>query len=294
MKSLVGKATSLVDGLIFSACHPAWVPWLRMGFAVLASINALVWMRDGALWFSDEGVLTRASAIDVDRHQRWSLLFYLPNTPAVIQACLSLLLVNCALLLVGLWSRFQMACIFVWLASFQFRNPMLCDAEDTLLRCFAFYMIFLPLDCGWSLGQVWRAQRGLPIPVVTRADTWAVCLMQFQMTVIYVSATWSKLWGSTWQDGTALYYVSHMPDHFGRIPALMTLFDNIVLVKTLTWSVVAIEGLLPILLWFPRTRYWGVGLGFALHLGIELTMSLFLFQWLMMFGLLCFLARPRA
>lgn len=284
------RSAHLVKQWIFQTCDPRLVPVLRIGFAILVAINALVWLRDGSYWFTDEGVLTLGSAVDMNNHARWSLLFYLPSTPLVVKSCLALLLTNCVLLAVGCWSRLQMACIFVWLVSFQIRNPIICDAEDTLFRCFAFYMIFLPLDCGWSVSQRWRRGRGQPIVETTSADTWAIMLMRFQMIVIYASATWTKAWGSTWQDGTALYYVSHMHDLFGRIPAATPLFDNLLFVKVMTWSVVAIEGALPLLLLIPRTRLLGVVLGIALHLGIELTMNLFLFEWLMILGLLSFLA----
>ena len=193
MSSLTNLPTKLFDRLIFEACQPWLVPVLRIGFALLATLNTLVWMHDGAYWFSDEGVLSQASAIDLNNHDRWSLLFYLPSTPTVVNTCLAILLTNCLLLLVGWWSRLQMLCIFVWFVSFQFRNPIICDGEDTLFRCFAFYMMFLPLDCGWSLSRAWRRWRGLPLVESTTADNWAVSLIQFQMTIIYISATWSKL-----------------------------------------------------------------------------------------------------
>ena len=282
------------DVWVFQQCDPALLPWLRMGFAILVAANTLVWLRDGSFWFSDAGVLKTVSAIEINNHARWSILFYLPSTPAVVNSCLSLLLVHCLLLLVGCWSRAQMICIFLWLVSFQMRNPIICDGEDTLLRCLAFYMIFLPLDGSWSVTHAWRRRRGLPIANVTAADTWAITLVRFQMVVIYLSATWSKMLGSTWQDGTALYYVSHMTDLFGRLPVVTGLFDNLMFVKLLTWSVMLIEGLLPIMLWIPRLRYWGVALGIMLHLGIELTMNLFLFEWLMMFGLISFLGKEKA
>ncbi len=91
---------------------------------------------------------------------------------------------------------------------------------------------------------------------------------------------------------TALYIVSHMTDHFGRMPAATFLFDQLWIVKTMTWSVLAIEAALPLLLWIPRTRLLGVALGISLHLGIELTMHLFLFEWLMILGLVSFLGEP--
>ncbi len=293
MTEIQTRDMRFIDRFLFQGCSPQIVPWLRIGFAVLVIINTLVWLRDATILFTDSGVLKTATAIDLNKHERYSILFSLPSTPAVVNACLVILLVQSSLLLLGVWSRFQMACIFVWIVSFQYRNPLICDGEDTLFRCFAFFMIFLPLDCGWSLTRRWYQWRGFELAKATMADAWALRFIQIQMTIIYCSATWYKLLGSTWQDGTALYYVSHMTDHFGRFPALTGLFDQLWFVKAMTWSVIAIEGLLPILLWWPRTRVFGILLGIALHLGIELTMHLFLFQWIMILGLCSFYPSSR-
>ncbi|MCC6510406.1 MAG: HTTM domain-containing protein [Pirellulaceae bacterium] len=184
--------------------------------------------------------------------------------------------------------------IFFWLVSFQHRNPLISDGEDTLFRWFAFLMIFLPLDCGWSLWRRYRQRVGVPIREYTSADAWALRLMQVQMSVIYASAAYNKLLGETWRDGTALYFVSYMNDHFGRLPLSTMLFDSLWLVRAQTWSVLAIEGLLPVALWIPRLRPWAIAVGITLHLGIELTMHLFLFEWIMILGLASFIQPHRA
>lgn len=279
-----------VDHFLFETCDPQIAPLLRVGFACLMLINTLVWMRDPELWFLDAGVLTTATAQHLNDHARWSLFFWLPSSTLVIRWCLFALLIQSALLLMGCWSRFQMACIFVWLVSFQHRNPLICDAEDTLFRWFAFLMIFLPLDCGWSIGR-YCTRNGLGCRThqfVGPADAWALRLLQIQMSVVYLSATWNKLLGATWRDGTALYYVSHMTDHFGRLPGATQLFDSLWMVQLQTWSVLAIECLIPIGLWIGPTRRLAIMAGIGLHLGIELMMHLFLFEWVMVLGLLSF------
>ncbi len=48
---------NFIDRLIFQACTPQLIPWLRIGFGILATINTLVWLRDGSYCFSDEGVV---------------------------------------------------------------------------------------------------------------------------------------------------------------------------------------------------------------------------------------------
>jgi hypothetical protein len=291
MMSLGPKLSRALDRFLFESCDVRIVPLLRIGFACLVIINTLVWMLDAELWFTDAGVLSSATAQHLNDRARWSLLFWLPSTLAVVKVCLSLLLLQSILLLVGCWSRFQMTCIFIWLVSFQHRNPLICDAEDTLFRWFAFLMVFLPLDCGWSLLSRIRANK-LHINTKQSATdpsaAWALRLLQLQMTIVYASATWNKLLGSTWRDGTALYYVSHMSDHFGRLPGSTWLFDSLWMVQFQTWAVLVVECLLPIALWIPQTRRLAIALGILLHLGIELTMHLFLFEWIMILGLLSF------
>ena len=49
--------------------------------------------------------------------------------------------------------------------------------------------------------------------------------------------------------------------------------DSIPLVNLLTWSTIAVEVALALLVWSRRLRPWVLGCGVLLHLGIELTMT---------------------
>jgi hypothetical protein len=107
------------------------------------------------------------------------------------------------------------------------------------------------------------------------------------MTAIYASAALSKFYGETWRDGTAMWYVSRMTDNYGRwIPS--TYFDIGWVSASATWGALLVEALLPIALWFRPTRPLAILAGIGLHLSIELSMNLFLFQWIMMLGLMAF------
>ena len=287
MTSSLRSVRGAVDRFLFDSCDPRVAPLIRIAYACLLIIYTLVWMQDAQLWFTDAGVITSETVQRMSDGARWSLLFFLPSTANVVHACLGLLLLHAALLLLGCWSRVQVACIFVWLVSFQHRNPLICDGEDTVFRWFAFLMIFMPLDCAWSLVQRWRSS---PFRQATSADAWALRLMQIEVTLIYASTAWNKLQGATWQNGTALYYVSQMTDHFGRVPVPSSLTESLPLIRVLTWTVLTIETLLPFALWWRPTRRIAIVAGIALHLGIEATMHLFLFEWIMIVGLLSFYA----
>lgn len=275
------------DRFLFGACDPTICSVMRIAVASLLIICTTVWMLDSELWFTDAGVLTAHSAQAMSHGRQQSILFWLPSSSLVVKLSLATLFIQCCLAVLGCWSRFQMACIFFWLVSFHHRNPLICDGEDTVFRLFSFMMIWMPLDHRWSLLR-WRF--GWPSSSAGREHAWALRLIQFEMTAIYVSNAWSKFQGETWRDGTALYYVSKMSDVFGRgwLPA--GLFEIEWFVSLATWSVLVCEMVLPIALWLGPTRRWAIGLAVALHLSIEYSMNLFLFEWVMIAGLIAFIS----
>jgi hypothetical protein len=216
------------------------------------------------------------------------LFSWIKPTPAIVNTCLLLLLLQSCLLLIGFHSRVQAASIFFWLVSFQNRNPLILDGEDTVFRIFAFLFIFLPLDYRWSIKNRGGTRCDFQ---ATREQAWALRLVQIQMTVIYFSATLCKLFGLTWQNGSAMFYVANACDYFGRFGIMEPHFDSPGFVRFATWSALAIEVALPVLLWFRPTRRPAIVAGIGLHLAIELSMNLFLFEWIMILGLLSFV-RP--
>jgi hypothetical protein len=76
----------------------------------------------------------------------------------------------------------------------------------------------------------------------------------------------------------------------GRFPVPMALLDSIPFLQAMTWSTLAIEIALPILVWFRPTRVPTLVVAIAFHLSIDYTMNVFLFQWVMILGWLSFLA----
>lgn len=284
--SRVRTILSAVDRFLFEACDPIVCSAMRIAFAFLLIIYTSIWMLDSELWFTDAGVLTARSAQALNP-QQLSIFFGSPSSSGWVRLALAVLFVQCGLLLLGCWSRVQMACIFVWLVSFQHRNPIICDGEDTVFRLFSFMMIFMPLDHRWSL---LRALWGWPQSLARFEHAWALRLIQFEVTAIYASNAWSKFQGDLWRDGTAIYYVSKTPEYFGRGWLPGGLFEVAWFVNFATWSVLVCEMVLPIALWLGPTRRWAIGLGVGMHLAIEYSMNLFLFEWVMVVGLMAFIA----
>ncbi len=277
-----------LDRFLFASCQPTLCSMLRVVVGALLCVYSYVWWLDGAYWFSDNGVLRASTASNQLNGEFKSLLTLFPQTPEFVQGVLSLLIVQCALLTLGVWSRFQAVCIFVLLTSFQHRNVLIVDGQDIVARWFVLIMAFMPLDHRWSLSNAILGKHSL----ANTADAWALRLLQVEMTAIYFSSAWMKVAGSTWRDGTALYYVARSDDVFGRFWLPDMLFETPWIVKLCTWSVLMVEVFIPLALWIPKLRPIGLLLALGLHLAIEYSMNLFLFQWLMIAGLIAFLKLP--
>ena len=294
IESMMGLArTSLRrwDHFLFESCDPLLAPVLRIGFALLIVIQTLCVWPDAAHWYSDSGVLKSQTAEQILGPQAWSLLHGLDSEPWMAQLGLLCLLIHSGLMLLGCYSRFQVAAIFVWLVSFQNRNPLITDGEDTVFRILAFLLIWLPLDAKWSVMALRDSKNAHRTP--TSKDAWALRLIQFQMTVIYASTALCKLEGETWQNGSAVGYVSRMTDNFGRWIS-PEWFDLPWITPLATWGTLAVEVFLPFGLWIPKIRWFAIGLAALMHLGIEASMNLFLFQWVMLLGLVSFAGKSKA
>lgn len=258
---------------------------VRIVYAGLLLTNLAMWARDLEAWFGESGVLP----LEISRlvADRWSVTIFqiLPTENWVLWACYLIFVAQAFLMLIGFCSRINAACVFVWLVSFQQRNMLIWDGEDTVFRLLGFFLIFAPINETWSI-DCWLWPRGEDEPPPSQ---WGLRMLQIQMCLIYFSAAYMKLYGGPWLDGTALYYVSRLDDYFGRFPAPNFLWENPWAVRLGTWSVIAAELLVPIFIWFREARLWSLAAVLFFHLGCDWTMHLFLFHWIMLCGWLAFL-----
>src|SRR5262249_33870529 len=125
---------------------------------------------------------------------------------------------------------------FISLMSFQVRNPILNDGEDTLMRMLAFFLTWVPTGHCWSINSwlglrwPWTAADSAKDAAGTATNPyvvsgWGLRLIQFEMTSMLLSSGLLKLSGDAWLNGTALYYVSRLDDFFGRFPVPDWAFD---------------------------------------------------------------------
>ena len=177
--------------------------------------------------------------------------------------------------------------MFVGIVSLERRNPFVFNSGDALLRIIAFYLMLAPSGASLSLDR-WRRAKNAFWEFPERAP-WALRLMQVQLSIAYLSGLWAKLMGPAWNDGTAVSYAVRLED-LARFDLLHALATSAVAVNLLTYGTLATEALVGVLVWNRALRPWVLGLGFALHVGIDLTIRVGFFSYAMFVLYLAFLS----
>jgi hypothetical protein len=187
-------------------------------------------------------------------------------------------------LFMGFRTRSSALGCFIFVQAFCLRNPHTAFGFDDILRNFLFILFFSASGAMYSVDSLIAKIKGKPLR--TSAAIWPLRLLQIQISALYAMAAISKMTNPTWRDGTALYYISRMAEM--RRLTVPWIFDQIWMVKVMTWSVLIIELALAFGLWIRKSRNILIVAGIGLHLSIDLVMTLPLFQYLMIAGLLCF------
>lgn len=188
-------------------------------------------------------------------------------------------------LLVG-W-RTRLATIVCWFLTLSLyaRNPLVCQAGDTLLRLFLFWAIFLPWGGCWSLD----ARRRPPAPrrrtdVATGALILQICAILWFAALLKYDPAWRR-------DGDAIYRA--LAIYSMRTPLGDLLFERRSWMTFLTFATLVQEGFVPFLLFVPwKTwifRLVVVGTFTLFHLSLGLFMELGYFQSLCILGWLALL-----
>lgn len=180
------------------------------------------------------------------------------------------------------------------------RNPVLGDQGDNILRIGLILLMFMHTNEFWSL-DARRRERTSPAPmgrslgfsnvvglfrnlrnsqyVIPRwfsngAHNVALCMLAFQLIIIYTSSGMFKTQGAFWQHGTALYYPMQLQE-YKPFPFLTDLFTHFgVIIGISTYVVVFTQLFFPLMLLRVITRRIAIALVLLFHLAIAVLMAL--------------------
>src|SRR6476660_1659351 len=127
---------------------------IRIVYSSLVLIHLAVLYPDLDMWFGARGVLPQENAREAVSPYACSIFNILPSDSTVLHTCFWVAGAHAAALLLGFLPRLNALLLFVWIVSFQYRNNLINDGEDTVMRMLGFFLIWLPSGRCWSLNAL--------------------------------------------------------------------------------------------------------------------------------------------
>ena len=270
------------DRFWFEPVSTASVALFRIAFGALVFFWTLSLSPSLFAFFSGNGILPERPRL---LGGAWSLLDAFGGDTAVALVYVALLLASVCLTF-GFKSRLSAFVVFVCVVSLTRRNPWVLNSGDIFIRVLSFYMLFMPAGVALSVDR-WLRERHDFWAFPTK-PVWPLRLVQVQLSILYVTAVWDKVRGTTWNDGTAVSYAFRIGD-LQRFPVPGFVVDSVVLANVLTFGTLAIELSLGILVWNRKLRPWVLLAGVALHLGIDYAVRVGFFSYVVLVAYIAFL-----
>lgn len=278
----------------FQPQTPAPLCVFRILLGLLVILSSLLWLPDLQTWFGYDGIVSVQTMEQFEASNRFSILFWLPPDNRWVTWLYWLMLLAGVTFTLGIRSNLSALILFLCVTSFHHRNLLIFNSGHTLIRVCLFLMMFGPIGKMYSLDSMcarwWRRRSPKSDDATTSnllCSPWTQNLLRFQIALVYAQSTLAKMDGETWWNGTAVYYANHMED-FAKFPVPFV-FERMLGYQVATWATLAIEIALWTLIWVKELRYYVLALGVLLHLGIDWTMNLPIFEHLMIASYVLFL-----
>lgn len=262
----------------FRPQSPTPIALFRILYGALVMADLMLLKGDWLAWFGPKGWISPQTMHILEPGTRINLFSLMPQTDFAVETFFWIFLAFTALLMIGLFTRLSSIAVFVCLCSMHERLTVITHSGDTLMRVIGFFLMFAPAGAAFSVDRlirIWRGKEGLEI---RPRSPWAQRMIQYQVALLYFVAFWWKSAGETWVNGTALYYVYHL-DQFRRFP-VPDFLETPCMMKIGSWATLLIEFSLGVLVWFKELRYAVLLAGVLLHLALEYSMNIPLFEWI--------------
>lgn len=281
--------TKGIDRFLFQPQPVHSVALFRIALGILLLWNWTMLYIDLDVLYGPDGMVSLQTAQQYGNPLRFSLFDYLPNTSKVTTTLAFLHLLAVIGIILGRWTKTAIFIAFVTLVSFNHRNGFILNSADSVIRNFLFLLFFAPCADVYSLDRYLKLQQGKAPAEPREKSPWALRMIQIQFCIIYIATVMFKIKGDRWVDGSAVYIATRLDD-FLRFE--LPLLNSLAVIKFATWSTLLVEIALGTLVWIKELRYWVLLAGIGLHLGIEYTMAIPVFEWAMIAAMIC-MADPR-
>lgn len=272
--------------------------FFRIGIGLVLLKDALLRMPLSEVFYSDSGIVPRAVVGKLTTHLGSISLMQALGQAWMAAAFFVLWAVVVFCLLIGFRTRLMCVLNFILIVSVHARNPYLVTGADDMLRLLSFWMMFIPLNHHYSVDRYFGSRAGRHS--ANTAFAFPVRLLQLQVAISYLAAGLFKLSGVSWRSGTSVFYVLQLDSMLRPTGQWLAANSSVGLLTFLTYGVLVGELAFIVLVFAPFGqpffRYLGLTLMGLMHLGIALTMTTPLVDFLLVFGVsyLVFLPRLRS
>ncbi len=201
-------------------------------------------------------------------------------------------IVSAVLWLLGWRTRFVTPILYVLWRSLDDRNPLLADGGDNLVALLMFYACFADVSARGSLDARFRPRREpatLFDKCIGMLHNTALLAMLVQVCVLYAVAGLTKVQGTAWRDGTAIYYAFRTAE-FSWPGFSELVYSSPIVVTILSYATVAVQISFPFCVTLnAHTRRVILLLAIGFHLGTGAFMGLVTFASFMIAADLLFI-----
>ncbi len=274
------------DEFFFKPQSTDTVALFRIAWGILLFANFLTYLPNVDDFYGPHAITSFETVKSQFSFLHMNIFYLFPMNYSIVYSMLILYGLSLVGVIFGIFTRTSLVMSCVLLMSFHHRNIWLLSGSELIMRLVSLYLVFAP--CGNSLSiDSLLGKRFADFRKEPKAAPWAMRLIQIQISVIYVWTVWNKLKGDLWFDGTAVYYATRL-ENFYNYPAGFLLDSKIVLML-MTWGTLITELALGTLIWFKEFRKPLIIIGIIFHIGIDYTMSIPFFEYVMIALLLLYL-----
>lgn len=250
----------------------------RIVFGIVIGLNWLDLWRYRYQLFSDIGMIDPGYVAGVTDGQAYFSWFYHFHSAGAVDCLFILTGIAIFFMILGLLSRYAILWLYLFHLSYINLAFPAISGWDAILTIYLFILLISPLKGPWSLDAILRRVIWKEDPPMEVA-AYGLYLMRYQLVIIYLSTAILKSYDLFWQNGE--FYSYFMLSIYSRYPTAQYA-DWMWLSKIMTWATLAIEFIVPVLLFFKRWKWLAFILGFGLHIGILVSSNLTLFSLAML------------
>lgn len=201
-------------------------------------------------------------------------------------------IVSAVLWLLGWRTRYVTPILYVLWRSLDDRNPLLADGGDNLVALLMFYACFADVSARGSLDARFHPRRE-PLTLFDKCagmlHNAALLAMLVQVCVLYAVAGLTKVQGTAWRDGTAIYYAFRTAE-FSWPGFSEFVYSSPIVVTILSYATVAVQISFPFCVTLnAHSRRVILLLAIGFHLGVGAFMGLVTFASFMIAADLLFI-----